>query len=89
MSIAVSVVAPLKLMCCQKARLEARRQQLGETGLKELAEKLEVAKTENDKPIPMEVIDQFAIPSVGSIHFIPTIVCISGPIDRYSPNDLI
>ena len=47
--------------------------------MKELAEKLEVAKAENDKPIPKEIIDQFAIPGVESIHFIPTVVCISGP----------
>ena len=60
----------------QKARIEARKQQLGEAGLQELAQKLEKAKAENDKTIPKEVIDQFKIPGVESIHFIPTVVCI-------------
>jgi len=78
MSVAISVVASLKLMCRQGARIEARKQQLGEAGLKELAEKLELAKAENNKPIPKEVIDQFTIPGVESIHFIPTVVCTSG-----------
>ena len=39
-----------------------------------MGKKLEAAKAENDKPIPTEVISQFKIPGVDSIHFINTTV---------------
>lgn len=66
----------LWLIYWKNARIETRKRELGEEGLKKLAQKLEDAKAKNDRPIPQEVIDKFRIPGVESIHFIPTTVRI-------------
>lgn len=62
----------------EKARVEAQRERLGEKGLKELEEKLDKAKAENDKPIPDSVLEQFPVPSTDSVHFIPTVTARAG-----------
>ncbi|KAM0721705.1 hypothetical protein Q7P37_002630 [Cladosporium fusiforme] len=62
----------------EKARVQAQREKLGEKGLKELEEKLTNAKTENDKPIPDSVLEQFPVPNTESVHFIPTVTARSG-----------
>ncbi|KAG9846569.1 hypothetical protein KCU77_g8528, partial [Aureobasidium melanogenum] len=67
-----------KLKTDEKARVKAQKERLGEKGLKELAEKLEQAKAENDKPIPDEVLSQFPVPGTSSIHFIPTTTARAG-----------
>ncbi|KAG9770994.1 hypothetical protein KCU75_g7831, partial [Aureobasidium melanogenum] len=59
-------------------RVKAQKERLGENGLKELAEKLEQAKAENDKPIPDDVLSQFPVPGTSSIHFIPTTTARAG-----------
>lgn len=64
----------LKLIDWKNTRIETRKRELGEGGLRKLAQQLEDAKAENDRPIPQEVIDRFRIPGVESIHFIPTTV---------------
>lgn len=61
-----------KLKADEKARVKAQQDKLGEAGLKRLAEKLEEAKTKNDKPIPDEMLGRFQVPGTSSIHFIPT-----------------
>ncbi|SPO40740.1 related to Zn2+-dependent endopeptidase, insulinase superfamily [Pseudozyma flocculosa] len=65
--------APLvdKLKADTKALEEKRRTELGEDGLKKLADKLEAAKKENDREIPDELLKSFKIPSVDSIQWIP------------------
>ncbi|OOQ83254.1 zinc metalloprotease [Penicillium brasilianum] len=67
-----------KLKKDEEARVAAQKERLGEKGLKELAEKLEKAKAENDKEIPEEVLAKFAIPGTDSIHFMNTTTARSG-----------
>ncbi|KAK6511363.1 hypothetical protein TWF481_000281 [Arthrobotrys musiformis] len=54
----------------EKARVKAQIKSLGDDGLKELAEKLEQAKKNNDPEIPIEVLRSFKTPGVDSIRFI-------------------
>lgn len=62
----------------EEARVAAQKERLGEKGLKELADKLEKAKAENDKEIPTETLAEFKIPGTESIHFMDTITARSG-----------
>lgn len=62
----------------EEARVTAQKQRLGEKGLKELADKLERAKAENDKEIPEELLAEFKIPGAESIHFMDTTTARSG-----------
>ncbi|KAJ5105494.1 hypothetical protein NUU61_002841 [Penicillium alfredii] len=62
----------------EEARVAAQKQRLGEKGLKELADKLEKAKAENDKEIPKEILEEFCIPGTESIHFMDTTTARSG-----------
>ncbi|KAF7320399.1 hypothetical protein MKEN_00824700 [Mycena kentingensis (nom. inval.)] len=55
----------------EKARIAAQVEKLGEEGLKLAEKELEDAKAEHDKPIPTEVLLDFAVPDVKSIAFIP------------------
>lgn len=63
----------------EEARVAEQKKRLGEQGLKELAEKLKEANTENDKEIPQEMLEKFEIPGAESIHFIDTTTARSGP----------
>ncbi|KAJ7619113.1 Metalloenzyme, LuxS/M16 peptidase-like protein [Mycena polygramma] len=60
-----------KLESDEKARTAAQVERLGPEGLKKAAQELEEAKAEHDKPIPTEILLDFAVPSVKSISFIP------------------
>ncbi|KAN0061466.1 hypothetical protein ACQY0O_006313 [Thecaphora frezii] len=60
-----------KLKAETKALEEKRRKELGEAGLKKLADQLEAAKKENDREIPDELLKSFKIPDVESIQWIP------------------
>ncbi|KAJ5143662.1 Peptidase M16 core [Penicillium bovifimosum] len=62
----------------EEARAAAQKERLGEKGLKELADKLERTKAENDKEIPQELLERFAIPGTESIHFMETATARSG-----------
>ncbi|KAJ5747682.1 uncharacterized protein N7511_009378 [Penicillium nucicola] len=62
----------------EEDRVAAQKERLGEKGLKELADKLENAKAENDKEIPQEILEKFAIPGTESIHFMDTTTARSG-----------
>ncbi|KAJ5907428.1 hypothetical protein N7495_000110 [Penicillium taxi] len=62
----------------EEARVAAQKERLGEKGLKELADKLEKAKAENDREIPTEMLAKFKIPGTESIHFTETITARSG-----------
>ncbi|KAJ5647133.1 hypothetical protein N7490_003505 [Penicillium lividum] len=62
----------------EEARVAAQKERLGEKGLKELADKLEKAKAENDKEIPTKMLADFEIPSTESIHFMETVTARSG-----------
>lgn len=62
----------------EEARVAAQKEQLGEKGLKELADKLEKAKAENDKEIPEGMLEKFQIPGTESIHFMDTTTARSG-----------
>ena len=62
----------------EEARVSAQKEKLGEKGLKELADKLEKAKAENDKEIPQGMLEQFKIPGIESIHFMDTTTARSG-----------
>ncbi|KAF7347762.1 hypothetical protein MVEN_01533700 [Mycena venus] len=60
-----------KLAADEKARIAAQVERLGPEGLKKAEKELEEAKAEHDKPIPTEILLDFAVPSVKSIAFIP------------------
>lgn len=62
----------------EEARVAAQKSQLGDEGLKKLAEKLEKAKADNDKEIPTEMLESFKIPGIESIHFVETTTARSG-----------
>lgn len=51
--------------------MAAQVAKLGADGLKKAEKELEAAKAEHDKPIPTEILLDFAVPSVKSIAFIP------------------
>ncbi|TWU73378.1 hypothetical protein ED733_001917 [Metarhizium rileyi] len=59
-----------KMKADEEGRIAKRKENLGEEGLKKLAERLEYAKKKNDEPIPTEVIDRWGVPDTESIHFI-------------------
>ena len=67
-----------KLKETEEARLAKRREELGKEGLEKLAERLEVAKQNNEKPIPPELLDQWPVPGTDSIHFIESATARSG-----------
>lgn len=67
-----------KIKADEVARVKAQQEKLGEEGLKKLAEKLEEAKTENDKPIPQEIMEKLEVPGTDSIHFFETVTARSG-----------
>ncbi|KKK20693.1 putative zinc metalloprotease, partial [Aspergillus rambellii] len=62
----------------EEARVAAQKKRLGEEGLKKLADKLEKAKADNDKEIPKEMLEDFKIPGIESIHFVETMTARSG-----------
>ncbi|KAG9244950.1 zinc metalloprotease-like protein [Calycina marina] len=62
----------------EKARIAARKAELGPKGLAAKAEKLKQAIAKNDEPIPKSVLQQFAVPGVDSIHFIESTTARSG-----------
>ncbi|KAF2280714.1 zinc metalloprotease-like protein [Westerdykella ornata] len=67
-----------KIKADEAARIKEQQERLGEEGLKQLAEKLEQAKAENDKPIPEEILANLKVPGTESIHFFDTISARSG-----------
>ncbi|KAJ6172012.1 hypothetical protein N7470_001079 [Penicillium chermesinum] len=67
-----------KLKTDEETRVAAQKERLGEKGLKELADKLEKAKAENDKEIPQHILAEFRIPGAESIHFMDTVTARSG-----------
>ena len=67
-----------KLKVDEEARVAAQIKRLGIAGLKELEEKLDAAKAENDREIPRDILDRFAVPSTSSIHFIESTTARSG-----------
>lgn len=67
-----------KIDADEQARIDERKEQLGEKGLQELAHKLAKAKAENDKPIPRETLSKIKVPDTDSIHFIHTTTAKAG-----------
>jgi Zn-dependent M16 (insulinase) family peptidase len=67
-----------KIKADEVARVKAQQEELGEEGLKKLAQKLKDAQDENDKPIPEEIIASVQVPSTESIHFFETTTARSG-----------
>ncbi|PGH15699.1 hypothetical protein AJ79_02293 [Helicocarpus griseus UAMH5409] len=67
-----------KLKADEESRIAERKKALGEEGLKQLAEKLEKAKAENDKEIPQGDLEKFKVPGTDSIPFIGTTTARSG-----------
>lgn len=73
-----SVALADKIKSEEVERIKAQREKLGEAGLEEKANKLEKAKAENDKPIPVEMMEKLKVPSTSSIHFFETTTARSG-----------
>ena len=71
----------------EKARVEAQKKALGEGGLKKLAEKLEAAQAENDRPIPDSLLKKFPVPDTKSVHFIQTTTARAGTARRMGELD--
>ena len=59
-----------KLEASVKKRVDRRQKELGEAGLKELADKLAAAEKHNNRPIPDEMISSFPVPSTKDIPWI-------------------
>lgn len=59
-----------KLKTAEKARVAARKKEIGPEGLKQLQVRLDAAKTANNEPIPEHVLDRWEVPPTDSIHFI-------------------
>ncbi|QIW96660.1 hypothetical protein AMS68_002178 [Peltaster fructicola] len=68
-----------KLKQDEKDRLQERQSRLGEKGLRDLADKLEKAKADNDAPIPDQLLEKFPVPGTESVHFISSSSAQSGP----------
>ncbi|KAI6248588.1 hypothetical protein HI914_03333 [Erysiphe necator] len=62
----------------EEARIEARKKELGPTGLKELDEKLKAAIAKNDTEIPTTLLEKFPVPDTESINFIKSLTARSG-----------
>ena len=67
-----------KLTADEAARVQKRREELGEAGLKKLADELERARAVNEREIPREEILKFKAPGTESIHFINTTTVKAG-----------
>jgi hypothetical protein len=59
-----------KLEKDEKARIAAQVERLGPEGLKKAEVKLEVAKAEHGKVVPIEIITSFPVPDVKSISWL-------------------
>lgn len=62
----------------EENRVERQQEDLGEDGLRRLAQKLECAKGENDREIPVDLLRRFPVPDPSSVHFIHTITALAG-----------
>ncbi|KAI1477981.1 Metalloenzyme, LuxS/M16 peptidase-like protein [Daldinia eschscholtzii] len=62
----------------EEARISKRKAELGEEGLKLLAQKLEDAKKQNEVEIPASLIEKWPVPPIESIHFIESQTARSG-----------
>ena len=71
----------------EQARVEARKKDLGEDGLKLLAEKLAEAKADNDKEIPKGFLERFEVPDPTHIKFINTTTARSGAAKKMGSLD--
>lgn len=67
-----------KLKADEAARIEEQKKRLGPEGLREMQEKLDKAKAENDREIPRELLGQFKVPPIDSIHFVHTLSARAG-----------
>jgi Zn-dependent M16 (insulinase) family peptidase len=76
-----------KMKAEEVARVKAQQEKLGEEGLKKLAEKLQAAQDQNNRPIPEELIASFKIPSTDSIHFFETTPARSGLAKKLGTDD--
>ncbi|KAI8960573.1 Metalloenzyme, LuxS/M16 peptidase-like protein [Daldinia sp. FL1419] len=73
-----SLALSTKLKEDKDALIEKRKQELGEEGLKKLAQKLEDAKKQNEVEIPASLLEQWPVPPIESIHFIESQTARSG-----------
>ena len=55
----------------EQARIAAQKETLGPEGLAKVAQELEAAKKEHDRPIPQEILTSFPVPDIETISFIP------------------
>lgn len=76
-----------KLKDAETDRVKKQQDRLGEKGMEELKKKLDDAKAENEKAVPPEVLDQFAVPGTDSIHFIPSTTARAGQAKKLGTVD--
>ena len=62
----------------EEQRVASQIKKLGDTGLKELQDKLKEAKEQNERPIPDGRLEEYTIPPTDTIHFISTTPARSG-----------
>ena len=53
------------------ARVKAQVERLGPEGLKKAAAEVQEAKADHDRPIPTEILNNFPVPGVNAISWIP------------------
>lgn len=73
-----SLVLAKKLKEDEAARIEKRKQELGDEGLQKLAQRLDDAKKQNEVEIPASLLEEWQVPPVESIHFIKSQTARSG-----------
>ena len=73
-----SAALAAKLKSEEERRVAEQIKKLGESGLRELGEKLKKATAENDRPIPNGMLDSYKIPPTDTIHFVHTTPARSG-----------
>ena len=71
-----------KIRSEERARIEARKEELGISGLEVLEKRIAAARAENDVEIPKEFLERFEVPHTNSIRFINTTTARSGGARR-------
>ena len=70
----------------EKARITARKNELGVEGLRRLQQRLDEATAANEREIPNELLGKFPVPGIQSINFIETMVSFAFPWATFNPD---
>lgn len=76
-----------KMKADETARVTAQKEALGPEGLAQKKKQLEEATAKNDAPIPAEILEQWPVPGVSSIHFIKSETARAGLARKLGTSD--